>query len=111
MKLKKDYDNKFQQAATSYLEKNVRSLKEDNPGQAYRSLKKLGAQPGDCSEQGSFSLSYHSDLSTQESTDRIAQHFARISQEFLPLNIDLLPEDVQSKLRNKKEMKFPGCLS
>ena len=47
-------------AAQDYLEKNVRSLKEDDPGKAYSCLKKMGAQPGDCSDEGSFSSpSFH----------------------------------------------------
>ena len=73
---------------------------EDDLGKAYKSLKKMGAQPGDCSDEGSFSLISHlnENLSTEESTERIANHFARISQEFLPLNTDLLPNDVKAKV-------------
>ena len=61
---------------------------EDDPGRAYRSLKKLAARPGDCSDEGSFTLSSHVDenLTSIESTERIAEHFAKISQEYPPLN-------------------------
>jgi hypothetical protein len=61
---------------------------EDDPGKAYKNLKKLGAQPGDCLEENSFILQSHLDanLSAEESIERIAQHFARISQEFPPWN-------------------------
>jgi hypothetical protein len=64
---------------------------EDNPGQAYKSLKKRGAQPGDCSDEGSFSLISHLDdnLSTGKSTEKIAQHFANCQGEFSPLNPDI----------------------
>ena len=90
LRLKKSYDEKLQIAAQAYLEKNVRSRKEDDPGKAYRSLKKMAAQPGDCSDEGSFTLLSHleDNLTSEESTERIAQHFAQISQEFLPLNRD-----------------------
>ena len=109
LKLKKDYDTKYLQAASAYLEKSVRAIKEENPGKAYKSLKKLGAQPGDCSDEGAFSLSSHLDenLSAEESTERIARHFARISQEFLPLNTDLLPDDVKTKLENVPKTEIP----
>ena len=40
----------------SYLNKNVRSLIEDDPGKAYRSLKKMSSQPGDCEDETSFTL-------------------------------------------------------
>ena len=43
----------------SYLNKNVRSLIEDNPGKAYRSLKKMSSQPGDCEDETSFTLLWH----------------------------------------------------
>jgi hypothetical protein len=99
-RLKKSYDAKLLIAAESYLEKNVRSLKEDDPGKAYRSLKKMAAQPGDCSDEGSFTLQSHleDNLSSEESTERIAEYFASISQEFPPLNRDQLPEHVKAKL-------------
>ena len=90
-------------AAQSYLEKNVRSLKEDDPGKAYRSLKKMAALPGDCSDDGSFTLLSHMEdnLTSEESTERIAQHFAQISQEFPPLDLDLLPLQVKLKINKR----------
>ena len=101
LRLKRCYDRKYRKAAEDYLNKNVRSLKEDDPGKAYQSLKKLGAQPGDCSsEEGSFTLISHleENLSIEESTDRIAQHFAEISQAFPPLQLTLLPDKVKEKV-------------
>ena len=60
----------------------------------------MGAQPGDCSENGVFTLQSHieQNLTTEESTERIAQHFANISQEFPPLNLALLPQEVKVKI-------------
>ena len=101
LRLKRCYDMKYRKAAEDYLNKNVRSLKEDDPGKAYQSLKKLGAQPGKCSsEEGSFTLLSHLDenLSKEESTERIAQHFADISQLFPPLQLTLLPDEVKVKV-------------
>ena len=100
IELKHSFDKKYKAAAEAYLNKNVRSLKEDAPGKAYKSLKKLGAQPGDCSDDGSFSLISHfnENLSNNESIERIAQHFAQISQELPPLDLNSLPEDLKNKL-------------
>ena len=99
-RLKDFYDRKYKKAAEEYLEKNVRSLKEDDPGRAYQSLKKLGAQPGDCSDEGSFTLLSHleENFTTQESAEKIAEHFAKISQEFPPLGLNLLPDNVKAKI-------------
>ena len=55
--LKRKYEEKFKSAAVEHLEKNVRSLKQAYE-KAYASLKKM-AQPGDCSNDGSFVLSSH----------------------------------------------------
>ena len=82
------------------MEKNVRSLKEDDLGKAYRSLKRMGAQPGDCSNEGSFTLISHMEenLTNDQSIESIAQHFALISQEYPPLDSNMLPEQVKVKL-------------
>ena len=84
----------------SYLNKNVRSLIEDNPGKAYRSLKKMSSQPGDCEDETSFTLLSHIEdkLTSTESIERIADYFSQISQEYPPLNINLLPADVKVKI-------------
>ena len=73
--MKTTYDNKMKNEAQAYLDKNVQSLKEDDPGKAYRNLKKMAAQPGDCSRESSFDLLSHleENLTSQESVERIAQ--------------------------------------
>ena len=95
-----EFEEKFEKAAQSYLRKNIDSLKETNPGQAYRILKKMGAPPGECGESGTFTLPEHEHLSTHEAADLIAEHFSRISQEFPPLNTNELPEQVTLKLNS-----------
>ena len=101
VKMKMTYDSKLKKEAQAYLDKNVQSLKEDDPGKAYKNLKKIAAQPGDCSSESSFTLLSHlnENLSSQESVERIALHFSQISQEFPPLNIDTLPVKVKAKIR------------
>ena len=73
---------------------------EDDPGTAYRCLKRLAAQPGDHQDEGTFSISSHQEanLTSDQSIEKIAQHFAKISQEFIPLNYNLLPAEVQAKV-------------
>ena len=100
LKLKDNFDLKYQKAASNHLEKNVMSLTESDPGEAYSTLTKMGTQPGDCQDDGSFTLTEHleQNLTKEESTEKIAQHFAKISQNFPPLNIETLPENVKCKL-------------
>ena len=47
---------KYKAATIRYLNKNTEALKQTNPGQAYCILKRLGAQPGDCTDSKTFSL-------------------------------------------------------
>ena len=96
----KEFNRKYKTEAKKYIEKNVVNLKECKPGKAFRTLKNLGAQPGDCTDSGGFSLPSHisDNLTDQQSAERIAEHFAEISNEYPPLNVDLLPERVKSKL-------------
>ena len=60
----------------------------------------MGAQPGDCIDSNTFTLPGHEseNLTEQESAERIAEHFAQISNEFPPLDINCLPSRVQTKL-------------
>ena len=100
MKLENEFDRKYKIAAEKYLEKNMEALREAKPGQAFGVLKRLGAQPGDCLDGATFTLPEHESesLTEQQSAERIADHFASISQEFPPLSINLLPPHVQNKL-------------
>ena len=96
--LAKEFETKYKLEAKKYIVKNVENLRECDPGKAYSTLKKMGAQPGDCTDSGAFTLPNHSHLTNQQSAEEISVHFAEISKEFPPLNISLLPLRVQTKL-------------
>ena len=100
---KKEFDIKFQKAAETYIEKNVRDLKEADPGRAYATLKKMGAQTGDELDNGSFSLLEHleANLTAKESVEKIAEHFTKISKEYPPLDIENLSQSVQNRLKQR----------
>ena len=99
------FDKLYKAEAKKYLEKNVAALKESNPGQAYSTLKRMGAQPGDCLNLNTFTLPQHENenLSEEESAERIALHFAQISNEFPPLDVNSLPLHVQAKLKDTEQ--------
>ena len=110
-KLLEKYNTKLKKAAMEHLEKNVRSLKESDPGKAYATLKRMGAQPGDMLDNGTFTLVNHlkHNLTNKESVERIAEHFAQISQEYPAINQDNLPQNVQLKLSSRlDEMNIPN---
>ena len=105
--LKGRYDMKFKKAAADYIDKSVRTLMEDDPGSAYKCLKRLAAQPGE--SESDFIVTSHLDanLTAEESLERLAQHFANISQEFTPLDISLLPSHVQASIKQPMIDQMP----
>ena len=100
--LRAEFERKYKMEAKKYIEKNVEEPKVSKPGKAFCTLKKLGAQPGDCNDSNSFILPSHTseNLSALQSAERIADHFADISNDYPPLNPSLLPDRVQTKLVN-----------
>ena len=101
--LAKQFKDKYKIEAEKYLRKSMNELMECKPGQAYNVLKKMGARPGDCIDSNTFTLPNHEteNLDDHQSAERIAEHFSQISQEFPPLEINLLPERVQTKLSSE----------
>ena len=107
--MKACYDEKMKKAALDHLDKNVRTLKESDPGKAYATLKTMGAQPGDMLDDGSFTLISHleDNLTNNVSLERIENHFAKISQEYPPIDINNLTSDVQLKLKGLDKVIIP----
>ena len=99
-RLKAEFEDKFKKAGHAFLRKNIDSLKETNPSQAYNILKKMGAKPGENNESSTFTLPGHEDLSPLEAANKIAEHFSKISKEFPHLDSDSLPEKVKDKIGN-----------
>ena len=97
------FDEKYKAAAEHYLISKIDALKETKPGKAFKILKDMGAQPGDCTDDHSFALPNHQaqNLSPKQSAEKKADHFASISQEYPPLNLDLLPDRVRQNLSTK----------
>ena len=109
--LRDEFEAKLLKAKEGFMQKNIDTLKQSNPGQAYTMLKKMGAQPGECDEGNTFTLPHHENLSHLEAADKIAEHFARISREFPPIKMETLPERVVKKMHNpESESNAPVIL-
>ena len=76
--LAKQFNAKYKVEAEKYLRKNMDTLMESKTGQAYKVLKKMGAQPGDCMDENTFTLPPHEseNLAAQQSVEQIAQYFS-----------------------------------
>ena len=109
MRLAKEFKEKFKKATKEHIQKCVTDLKYENPGKAAFALKKLGSQPGDCEEGGSFTLLNHvrENLSVEEQIQRLTDHFVSVSQEFPPLQISQLSEKTRRKLEGIRPDEIP----
>ena len=109
LRLKKEFDEKFKKASSDHIRKCVSELKTENPGKAAATLKKLGAQPGDCEEGGAFTLLNHirDNLTVEEQIQRLTDHFVSVSQEFPPLELSQLSEFTRRKLNEIRPEEIP----
>ena len=105
--MKYKFDKNYKNSAAKYLEKNGEAVINDDPGKAAKALKQVAACPGDCQPGGTFQLSSHlqENLTIKESIERLVVHFSETSQEFLPLVVSKLPENVQESMNDKKTPK------
>ena len=83
-KLKTEFDKKFKKAMKEFIQKNISDIKSSNPSKACSLLKRLGARTSDCDETNDFLIPSHVNLTSEESAEKIANHFSEISQEYAP---------------------------
>ena len=94
----------------------VSDLKSTDPGKWYHMAKKIGAV--DKMSQGDIQVESLSGLNNKQSAQKIAEHFASISNEYLPINTEQLPSylpaqpppqvsefDVYTRLQKLKKTK------
>ena len=100
MDLKNEFKQKYKKAGSDFVTKCVSDLRTEHPGRAAATLKRLGGQPGDCEEGGSFTLINHTEenLSVDEQLERFGEHFSAVSQEFPPLEVEQLSDFTRKKL-------------
>jgi hypothetical protein len=107
--LKSEFDQKLKKAASQFITKCVTDLRSEHPGRAAATLKRLGGQPGDCEEGGTFTLQNHIDenLSVEEQLERFGDYFSAVSQEFPPLELGQLSDFTRKKLSDIRPSDIP----
>ena len=85
-----------------HLKRNVTDLMQAAPGRAWDTLKRMGAQPGECGGQGGFTLTEHleQNLTDEQSLERIITYFSELSNQHPPLCVQKLPDRVQLKINS-----------
>ena len=77
-------------AKVNYAEKVVDRLKNNDKSSWYNTIKSLGSMSGD-NKNAKYEILEHSDNPEDKVCEEIADYFSSISQEYPPLNRDLLP--------------------
>ena len=97
--LLQSYYQKYKEATKMHLKRNVSDLMQAAPGKAWQTVKKMGAQSGECGGQGGFTLTEHLDqnLSEEQSLEKIVTYFSELSSQHPPLCVENLPDRVQQK--------------
>ena len=97
--LKASYDVKLQSEAQKYRAKLENELINGDRTSCYAALRKLGARPGDISSN-TFTLPDHveQNYTARQSAELIADHFANISQEYMPINVANFPPKMRDEL-------------
>ena len=90
------YNQKYESSSKMHLKRNVTDLMQAAPGRAWDTLKKMGAQPGECGGQGGFTLTEHveQNLSAEQSLEKIVSYFSELSNQHPPLCVESLPDRV-----------------
>ena len=98
--LKAKFEKKMRNQALKYKQKVLEDVKNGDRACAYSALRKLGTWPGD-NNPGTFTLPSHLDrnLSTTQSADIIADHFAAISRDYKPIDILNFPPKMREDLQ------------
>ena len=98
--LKKEVKNRLREATVKFIQKQTEQVSSNNSW--LRHVKRLAARPGDI-PQSTFYLPKHVDecLSAIESSNKICEFFSSISQEYSPLSIDCLDQNVRDRLAHE----------
>ena len=107
--MKKEFVTKYKKATSEFINRCVTDLRTEHPGRAAATLKRLGGQPGDCEEGGTFTLLNHieASLSVEEQLERFGAYFSAVSQEFPPLQLEQLSDGTREKLSNIQHSQIP----
>ena len=73
---------------------------------SYEAIRKLGNRPGEGGQKAVVLSSYHErGLTSQQSAERLANHFSNISRTVEPLNIDLFHPALRQTLEDGRTSK------
>ena len=95
--MKNSFEQKVKLEVAKYKLKIFDDVKYGNRTSTYSALRKIGVRPGD-KTSNTFYLPSHIDknLSASQSAEIIADHFAAISQDYEPINLQNFPPNMKA---------------
>ena len=88
--LRTNLDQKIKKEKLKYKDKVLDQVFNGTRSSSYAAIRRLGERPGDACAGSSFILPEHADLNlgSEQAVELIANHFAAISKEFSPIDLN-----------------------
>ena len=103
--LKNSFDKNMKNEVMKYKNKIIDDMKNGNQKSVYSALRRLGVRPGEKSD--TFTLPNHTNLSSLEAAELMADHFSLISQEYEPIDILNFPPKMKEELLHPQSATVP----
>ena len=90
LELRTNLDQKIKKEKLKYKDKVLEQVFNGTRSSSYAAIRRLGERPGDACAGSSFILPEHADLNlgSEQAVELIANHFAAISKEFSPIDLN-----------------------
>ena len=106
-KVEEEIQNSKKENCKNFYDEFVSQLKVSNPAKWYGMAKRLGTEQRN--KSGELSVECLKGLTNKQAAEQVAEHFSKISQEYLPLDNSKLPAFFQHlrycKLRKRTWLK------
>ena len=106
-----EFEAKLKSEAMKYKDKIVQEVINGKRGSGYSAIRKLGDGPSDWDHRKEFKIPAYSELTPGEAVNKLADHFAAISQTVEPLDISKLHPTLQKAVLEGRTSKTKPILS
>ena len=97
MAIQLKFKSKLKAQALKYKNKIILEVKERKGGSCYSAIRRLGEGPAEWDKKKEFTIPAYEEagLTPQQAANRLADHFAAISQTVEPLDISIVQPSLQ----------------
>ena len=106
-----EFEAKLKSEAIKYKDKIVQEVINGKRGSGYSAIRKLGDGPSDWDHRKEFKIPAYSELTPGEAVNKLADHFAAISQTVQPIDISKFHPALQKAVLEGRTSKTKPILS